>query len=87
MQHICKIVNHIWILDLHKRIEKHTERVEPLLRIGVALRAGHDGFVNMAVHCSTVQRNTTRYSTAEHNINAMQCKEVLQFNNVESNSV
>ena len=77
---------------MHKRIEKHTERVEPLLRIGVALRAGHDGFVNTAVHCSTVQRDTTMYSTAEHSINAMQCnamqcKEVLQFNNVESNSV
>ena len=28
--------------------EKHTERVELLLRIGACLRATHDGFINMA---------------------------------------
>ena len=50
LQHLCKSK----YFDLQKNYEKHTERVEPLLRIGVTSRTSHDGFVNMTVDYYTL---------------------------------
>ena len=77
-------------LDLHENNEKHTERVEPLLRIGVASRTSHDGFANITVHFHTVHCNIiecTVFNMTEHSKNEMQSKEVVQYITVEYSDV